>query len=1143
MKILTLRLKNLNSLKGEWKIDFTQPPFKDSGLFAITGPTGAGKSTLLDAICLALYHETPRLKTISASSNEIMTRHTADCLAEVEFEVKGQVYRAFWSQRRSRDKADGALQAPKAELADGAGNILASQINDKLRRIEAITGLDFARFTKSMMLAQGGFAAFLNASANERAELLEELTGTDIYGQISQRVFEQARDAKQALDQLKARADGVELLPEDRRQDMSRQVDALSRQLSELQARQAQTQALRQWRHELTQAEQAALQARTGEQDSIGAKQAAEPELQRLRLAEPAEALRPIHQAHQDVQARQRQTHDALSKAQAELADKQYRIMIACWQAHAIATGLAEQARQRCEIARGERQALENWLAQNSHFAALGERLSGWQSQYGQIEQARRNARQLLEQLQAQQRQTDEAALSLDEQGAKRDACREESQRLQRAAQAGAQALTSLLQGQSIAELRAAWMAAGEGTQSWRQLTQLAARLRQNASQQVLQQAAMQETAQEQAAQAAQLDSLRRDYRPLKEQVEDKRKLLAQEQRIQSLEAHRAALHPGEACPLCGSCEHPGIQTYQRLNLSETARALQEKEAALSQLEERGNAAKAELAKREGRLQQQGEALQSLEKAQYQETAAWQALAAPWALGGEAWRQEEALRQAQAKADQLEAEGKTRLAQAEQAEQAHASAQKSAQDSAQRWQAAEQQFELLRQALEHAKQRASELAKTQQAAEQSAQQAFGQLQSAIAAGGFETEGDMTQWLIDRQQDWQRWQSHQQAKQQQEADVLKLQNLAEQTEQISANWQKRWLRLETDAPAGEPLPLIDEPSLAKQAEQIEALAAQIAGLQGQQAQLSADLSAQLRQSSDAEAAWIAALRDSPFADADAFGQALLPIAERQRLQALERQLSQALERSAAVRHSADAARQTLQDQARCEHSLAELDAMLAGHGEQGRALSSEQGALKALLQNDELRQGNQQALLQQIEHQAGETDIWQRLNSLIGSKEGDKYRKFAQGLTLDHLMHLANRHLAKLHGRYLLQRKSGGELELEILDAWQADAARDTRTLSGGESFLVSLALALALSDLASHKTSIDSLFLDEGFGTLDAATLEVALDALDTLNASGKSIGVISHVESMKERISVQIRLLKSGGLGMSTLEVEGAVG
>lgn len=123
---------------------------------------------------------------------------------------------------------------------------------------------------------------------------------------------------------------------------------------------------------------------------------------------------------------------------------------------------------------------------------------------------------------------------------------------------------------------------------------------------------------------------------------------------------------------------------------------------------------------------------------------------------------------------------------------------------------------------------------------------------------------------------------------------------------------------------------------------------------------------------------------------------------------------------------------------------------------------------------------------------------------------------------------------------MLQRKSQEALELQVVDTWQADALRDTRTLSGGESFLVSLALALALSDLVSHKTQIESLFLDEGFGTLDAATLDGALDALDALNASGKTIGVISHVEAMKERIPVQIKVRKINGLGYSRLEVPG---
>ena len=168
MKILSLEFENLNSLKGRWKLDFTQSPFAENGLFAITGPTGAGKTTILDAICLALFHRTPRLRSIAKGTNELMTRGTGECFAEIEFEVKGKTYRSNFHHKRARGKHDGALQTPTCEFADADSDVvLETQLTKKIKMVETVTGLDFSRFTKSIMLSQGEFAAFLNANAND----------------------------------------------------------------------------------------------------------------------------------------------------------------------------------------------------------------------------------------------------------------------------------------------------------------------------------------------------------------------------------------------------------------------------------------------------------------------------------------------------------------------------------------------------------------------------------------------------------------------------------------------------------------------------------------------------------------------------------------------------------------------------------------------------------------------------------------------------------------------------------------------------------------------------------------------------------------------------------------------------------------
>jgi exonuclease SbcC len=187
------------------------------------------------------------------------------------------------------------------------------------------------------------------------------------------------------------------------------------------------------------------------------------------------------------------------------------------------------------------------------------------------------------------------------------------------------------------------------------------------------------------------------------------------------------------------------------------------------------------------------------------------------------------------------------------------------------------------------------------------------------------------------------------------------------------------------------------------------------------------------------------------------------------------------------------------------------------------LLQEIGALSQKLETNQALKIRGAEIAGRIRKQTGVYDRWAALSSLIGSADGKKYRNFAQGLTLEIMVSYANNQLVKLSDRYLLTRDKNEPLELNVLDNYQAGEIRSTKNLSGGESFIVSLALALGLSRMSSRNVRVDSLFLDEGFGTLDEETLETALGTLAGLKQDGKMIGVISHVGAMKERINTRI--------------------
>jgi DNA repair protein SbcC/Rad50 len=278
---------------------------------------------------------------------------------------------------------------------------------------------------------------------------------------------------------------------------------------------------------------------------------------------------------------------------------------------------------------------------------------------------------------------------------------------------------------------------------------------------------------------------------------------------------------------------------------------------------------------------------------------------------------------------------------------------------------------------------------------------------------------------------------------------------------------------------------------------------------------------------------------------------LPLDQARELLAIDAAWIEAAEERVAASGQARQSAQAVLDERKrmaAEHEAAErpaqsaedVAAALAAAEDAKEAANERQIACRRVLDDDQRNREQFAGLQERIQCQQGIHDRWKTISDLIGSADGAKFRSFAQGLTLDHLIVLANRHLADLTPRYMLERSPGGDLDLQVLDRDMGDEVRGVGNLSGGERFLVSLALALGLAGMSGHHALVESLFIDEGFGALDAHSLDIAISALEVLHASGRKVGVISHVQAMVDRIGVQVRVTKIGG-GLSRVETVSA--
>ncbi|MDR0281409.1 MAG: AAA family ATPase [Paucimonas sp.] len=1215
MKILAIRLKNLASLAGPFEVDFTAEPLASAGLFAITGPTGAGKSTLLDALCLALFGTVPRLDNIGRETKvpdgdgEILTndprtllrRGTGSAYAEVDFVgIDGHRYRARWETNRARDKANGKLQGSRQSLHDlDSQQLLSNQSKREYEQlIEARLGLNFAQFTRAVMLAQSEFSAFLKADDKERSELLEKLTNTAIYSQLGRRAFIKAREAFEAHKALELEASGVLPMSEEARADLDQRLASAQQQLKDEQAQQRQFEQQRNWLNELLVlqdqqrgAADALASARQEWEQLAGERlnltrleQLAPQRHQFARRQEVLNQLTPLasaleQQRRQQVELGERQvqleqalatSREALASAREQQNDNAPRLR----EAFIIQNNLvrleqdlnrdreaSQQARQACSDAQGQlatliehqqrhEQSLASIAAQLEQSAALADLGNAWNAYRGQLQQVMLTANRLSqgrEELPALQQRAETQARQCAE-------LRNSLELLFKEAEAEPQALAEQigLLGTLLQDNRKLQRGFESLAQAWSRQQDVEQRLHAlGERQQIAQQ-------QHSELMAAGLQG-KQDKIAAEQALTLTRQLLERQRlaRSASVEELRAQLQDEQPCPVCGSLEHPYHQPEALLE--NLARHDQDEEAnaqrAVDELNQKLDDLRSQLGSVKGQLKE-------YQHQQEQLNTQLQALAPE--LEGHALYPQLAEHDVGARSKWLDLQLRRLNDDIARDEQRQGALLTLQQDAARLQRELQQANESSQQATQQLNQQLDAL----NTDEQRLQQDLAPFESLLPADIFSalkedpapTFLDLDQrlgarkQLLDQQKDEQeelaerlKQRDSGEAKQQEhqrELDKLQQQLAALEAQQQQAraalaeligehrdadHWQQQLEQAVEQARAAE---ATSNQQLQETRTEAAALASELKAREGQHQALD-----QERQQLDtAIAQWREAHPELDEQGLDALlGMDDEQVAQlRQRLQAVEKAVEQAGVR---VQERDDRVQQH-QALNLSERSLDELQQALLASQQQLEQHEHQCAELRARQAEDQRRQQASQSLAERIGAAREDMLRWGRLNDLIGSASGDTFRKIAQGYNLDLLVHHANHQLRQLVKRYRLKR-GGSQLGLLVLDTEMGDELRSVHSLSGGETFLVSLALALGLASMASSTLRIESLFIDEGFGSLDPESLQLAMDALDGLQAQGRKVGVISHVQEMHERIGVQIQVRRQGN-GLSTLEVNG---
>ncbi len=1213
MKILTVRFQNLNSLAGEWAIDFTQAEYTTDGIFAITGPTGSGKTTLLDAICLALYGRTPRLDRISESTNEIMSRHTGLCFAEIDFKTRKGRFRCHWSQRRAREKSTGKLQQPRHEIVDGLTNkVLENKIKEVAKKVEEVCGMDFDQFTRSVLLAQGGFAAFLEAKADERAPILEQITGTGIYSRISQKVHQKRNEEQQKLVMLEAEIGAASLLPEEEAASLKKELGEkklLAQQAEkELEAYQSSLNRLN--RMNSLKEDIAALETEARQiQTSL---QKAEPEKARLDRAQKAETLSATSlqlsalrkQQYKETQEREKtqkqlaalkQHFTKLQKTHQEAvvlvktAKSAYQLETAlCRQVREFDVKLKEEDRRiegikehlettSRQLSINEQDLKDNLsaitnkdkeLEEVKAYQLLHEKDADLAEDLAGIQELGKNLTLLSTRLGSLLKELTKAKNSLQEATENAQKTKElyhnnlgiHNAALDRLKNSQKE-LDNLLNGRKPADFRDEHNKCIERLHKLEKIERLAKQIADGRKElgEIIQQSREAETQNEVFVQehrkTAEKLVLQRTL------VDKQRQLVFLAGRIHDYEEERKRLAEGTPCPLCGSLFHP-FCTEVPIRSSEAEMELQRLEATLGHQQNEDAELKAKIAAVKEKIAQvqkaQDKTLARLENDEKEHLELSRSLSCP----------PDAAMDELCRLDELRQQGEEILQKiddmVQKTEAARAEEQRQKDVVHSNLQAMQQAEYTENTAATECKRLQEHVGQTDHHLHQSLEELGLRLAAyGIASVGMDSLKEVLDGLEHRRQSWK------QQKDQERIIVTDLQSLRIARERAKSLVEKSQNELET---ACNQLRIGEESFNALQAkrrdlyqdkdpekeekiaeDRVSKTETDLAALTGEINRLEKDkavlgerldiLEHSLTERADTlkgqEEHFSHTLKEMGFTDEADFQSAVISKNDMEELTAFLEKLTK---KEAEIATRLDSKKQSFTEESKkqlTEQSLDQLNGLIRDKTEALNILQQQVGRLKGKLQDNEEQIQKQKGRFEARQRQQREYRRWQTLHDLIGSSDGKKFRNFAQGVTFEIMIGHANRNLQKMNDRYILVRDTLQPLELNVIDTYQAGEVRSTKNLSGGESFIVSLALALGLAGMAGNNVRVDSLFLDEGFGTLDEDSLETALETLACLHQEGKIIGIISHVPVLQERIATRIQVVP-GPAGTSRLQGPG---